>query len=79
MHNQKILLYLAVFWWVLMYQKTAQKTPKNGFPMRFLIGANEGIRTPDLLITKQEVKGLFCQILCGVCERPDLHVTCTLK
>ena len=27
--------------------------PKNGFPMRFLLGANEGIRTPDLLITNQ--------------------------
>ena len=26
---------------------------KNGFPMRFLFGANEGIRTPDLLITNQ--------------------------
>ncbi len=33
--------------------KTARKTPKNGFPMRFLLGANEGIRTPDLLITNQ--------------------------
>ena len=33
--------------------KTARKTPKNGFPMRLLLGANEGIRTPDLLITNQ--------------------------
>ena len=32
--------------------KTARKTPKSA-SMRLLLGANEGIRTPDLLITNQ--------------------------
>ena len=36
--------------------KTARKTPKSA-SMRLLLGANEGIRTPDLLITNH---GLFC-------------------
>ena len=39
--------------------------PKNGFPMRFLLGANEGIRTPDLLITKVDGKCGVVQVLCG--------------
>ena len=37
--------------------KTARKTPKSA-SMRLLLGANEGIRTPDLLITNAEIRFL---------------------
>ena len=39
--------------------------PKNGLSMRFYNGANEGIRTPDLLITKVDGKCGVMQVLCG--------------